>query len=285
MTSKILNGNQLANTIKLKLKTVVASLSEPPSLAIIMVGNDKPSEIYIEKKKEDCIQVGINCELIRFSQDTSHEDLIKKIQELNKNTIINGMIVQLPLPQQLSEHTSNILSYISPDKDVDGFHPYNLGALALRNPTAMRPCTPKGVMKLLQETQENLKGQNALVIGASNHVGRPMALELLLAGCTVTIAHRFTKNLQELVQNADILISAVGKPKFILSDNIKKNAIAIDIGISPLSNGSITGDFDFETAKMKTKWISPVPGGVGPMTRAMLLENTLFAKIGHPIEY
>ena len=207
-------------------------------------------------------------------ESTSQEELLALIEQLNNDSEIDGILVQLPLPAHID--TETVIEHIAPHKDVDGFHPYNIGRLAQRIPL-LQPCTPKGVITLLRSTGIDLKGQEAVVVGASNIVGRPMALELLLAGCTTTVCHRWTKDLESQVRRADILVVAVGKPNFIPGDWIKAGAIVIDVGINRLENGKLTGDVEFDTAKQKAGWITPVPGGVGPMTVATLLENTLYA--------
>jgi methylenetetrahydrofolate dehydrogenase (NADP+)/methenyltetrahydrofolate cyclohydrolase len=219
--------------------------------------------------------VGIDSVLYRLPYGTSETELLDRIDALNNDPMVTGILVQLPLPDHIQE--DNIVERIAPHKDVDGFHPYNLGRLAQRRPL-LRPCTPHGIIHLLNESGVNVRGKHAVVVGASNIVGRPMMLELLLEGATVTICHRFTENLAEHVRQADILVVGVGKPKFIQGDWIKPGAVVIDVGINRLDNGSLVGDVDFEAAKKQARLITPVPGGVGPMTVAMLMLNTVLAQ-------
>lgn len=276
MTATILDGKTLAATIQTQIKKVIQQLAKKgqhiPGLAVIIVGNDPASKIYVSHKRKACEEVGIKSFTYDLPENTTEKKLITLIDELNTNNEVDGILLQLPLPKHLNSEL--ILERIHANKDVDGFHPYNLGRLVARRPL-LRPCTPYGIIKLLEQAAIDLKGKNAVVVGASNIVGRPMALELLLKGCTVTVCHRFTKNLAEHIKQAEILITAVGKPGIIQSTWIKSDAIVIDVGINRQADGSIIGDIEFETAKEKASWITPVPGGVGPMTIAMLLENTL----------
>jgi len=241
---------------------------------VIIVGKDPASEVYVRSKRKGCEEVG----MVSFSYDlpetTSEKELLDFIDEMNARDDVDGILVQLPLPKHIDQET--IIESILPDKDVDGFHPYNVGRLAIRQPV-LRSCTPRGVMRLLESTGEPIRGKDAVVVGASNHVGRPMSLELLLAGCTVTTCHRFTKDTAAHVANADIVIAAVGKPGLVKGDWIKPGAIVIDIGISRTETGKLVGDVEFDTASDRAGWITPVPGGVGPMTVATLLLNTLEA--------
>lgn len=276
MTAKILNGKELAQQIQTQLRNDIQLLQRKPSLAVILVGNDAASKIYVSKKQEACKEVGIKSIIHDLPENTSEEALIKLIEQLNKDANIDGILVQLPLPSSIK--TQTIIERIHPNKDVDGFHPYNLGLLAQGKPY-FRSCTPYGIMRLLETTQIDLCGMNAVVVGASNIVGKPMALELLLAGCTVTICHSKTKDLSQHIKQADILISATGKLNIIESAWIKEGAIVIDVGIHRNEKEQIIGDIDFDTACKKASWITPVPGGVGPMTVAMLLSNTLLAAI------
>jgi methylenetetrahydrofolate dehydrogenase (NADP+)/methenyltetrahydrofolate cyclohydrolase len=238
------------------------------------VGNDPASHVYVRNKKNACIEVGIASIAYDLPLETTQEHLLSLVDELNSNDDVDGILVQLPLPAHLN--SNEILERIQPAKDVDGFHPFNLGRLAQRLP-ALRPCTPKGVMKLLESTGIDLHGQEAVVVGASNIVGRPMSLELLLAGCTVTTTHRFTRDLAFHVKRADIVVVGVGKPGLVKGEWIKEGAIVIDVGINRLSDGRLVGDVDYDIAAEKAGWITPVPGGVGPMTVACLMENTLEA--------
>ncbi|MDX8395414.1 MAG: bifunctional methylenetetrahydrofolate dehydrogenase/methenyltetrahydrofolate cyclohydrolase FolD, partial [Mariprofundaceae bacterium] len=247
-------------------------------LAVIIVGNDPASHVYVRNKKMACEKVGIASFSDELPADTTQQHLLGLIGELNANPKVDGILVQLPMPDHIDAET--IITAIDPAKDVDGFQPYNIGSLAARIP-ALRPCTPFGCMKLLEETGVDLHGQEAVVVGASNMVGRPMALELLLAGATTTIAHRFTKDLQSHVERADILVAAAGKQGLIKGEWIKPGAIVIDVGIHRMDDGKLTGDVNFETASKRASWITPVPGGVGPMTITMLLANTIQAFRNH----
>jgi methylenetetrahydrofolate dehydrogenase (NADP+)/methenyltetrahydrofolate cyclohydrolase len=240
----------------------------------VLIGDNPASKVYVGSKRRSCDEVGFKSVAYDLPEATPQEELLALIDKLNADDEIDGILVQLPLPAHIDSET--VIERIAPHKDVDGFHPYNIGRLAQRIPV-LQPCTPKGVITLLRSTGIDLKGQEAVVVGASNIVGRPMALELLLAGCTTTVCHRWTKDLESQVRRADILVVAVGKPNFIPGEWVKQGAIIIDVGINRLEDGSLTGDVDFEGAKQKAGWITPVPGGVGPMTVATLLENTLFA--------
>lgn len=278
MSAKIIDGKAVAADLKQQLKLAtterLAEGKRRPGLAVVLIGANPASQVYVGSKRKSCEEIGFKSEAYDLPETTSEEELLSLIDTLNQDDEIDGILVQLPLPQHISAET--VIERIAPHKDVDGFHPYNIGRLAQRNPQ-LRPCTPKGVITLLRTTGVDLKGLEAVVVGASNIVGRPMALELLLAGCTTTVCHRWTNNLEEQVRRADLLVVAVGKPGFIPGEWIKQGAIVIDVGINRLENGKLTGDVEFEKAKEKASWITPVPGGVGPMTVATLLENTLFA--------
>lgn len=278
MPSRILDGVKIAAGIKEQVKTGAAklqlSINRPPGLAMVLVGNDPASAIYVRNKSKACIKVGFKSVNKRLDESIDQAQLLQIIDDFNADPTIDGILVQLPLPKHLD--ASVVVDRIDPAKDVDGFHPCNLGYLAVRRPR-IRPATPKGVMHLLTYTGVELRGLNAVVVGASNHVGRPMGLELLLAGCTTTTVHKFTKNARSHIKDADILISAAGKPGLIRGDWIKSGAIVIDVGLTRHANGKICGDVDFEGAKKRAGWLTPVPGGVGPMTIAALLENTLEA--------
>lgn len=239
---------------------------------MILVGNDPASTIYVRNKRLACEEVGIKSVFHPLSADVTQDKLISLIHTLNHDETIDGILLQLPLPASIS--TDDVLETIDPKKDVDGFHPYNLGRLAQRRP-ALRPCTPQGVMLLLDHIHQSFENKHAVIIGASNIVGRPMALELLAAGCTVTVCHRMTKDIQPYVALADILVSAVGKPGLIKGHWIKEGSTVIDIGITRMADGTLLGDVEFETARQRAAWITPVPGGVGPMTVATLLKNSL----------
>lgn len=278
MTAHILDGKQIAASIRQTISEQVAQRLEQglraPGLAVILVGSDPASEVYVAHKRKDCEQVGFVSKAYDLPESTSQEELLNLIEQLNNDSEVDGILVQLPLPAHLD--SSALLERIRPEKDVDGFHPFNIGRLAQRMPL-LRPCTPKGIITLLEHTQIDLHGLNAVIVGASNIVGRPMALELLLAGCTTTITHRFTNNLEEHVRRADLVVVAVGKPGLVKGEWIKDGAIVIDVGINRTADGRLIGDVEFEVAAQKASWITPVPGGVGPMTRACLLENTLEA--------
>jgi methylenetetrahydrofolate dehydrogenase (NADP+) / methenyltetrahydrofolate cyclohydrolase len=278
MSAKIIDGKAVAADLKQQLKLAtterLAEGKRRPGLAVVLIGANPASQVYVGSKRKSCEEIGFKSEAYDLPETTSEEELLSLIDTLNQDDEIDGILVQLPLPQHISAET--VIERIAPHKDVDGFHPYNIGRLAQRNPQ-LRPCTPKGVITLLRTTGVELKGLEAVVVGASNIVGRPMALELLLAGCTTTVCHRWTNNLEAQVRRADLLVVAVGKPNFIPGEWIKQGAIVIDVGINRLDNGKLTGDVEFEKAKEKASWITPVPGGVGPMTVATLLENTLFA--------
>ena len=278
MTAKILNGSALAKELRAELAaevdTLLAGGGRPPGLAVILVGNDPASEIYVKHKRRDCEKVGFHSNVQHLSENVTQTDLEERIVALNEDPSIDGILVQLPLPDHI--RADRIIDRIDPRKDVDGFHPYNIGRLTLRRP-GLRPGTPKGIMQLLEHTGVALRGLDATIIGASNHVGRPMGLELLLAGCTVTTAHKFSKDARACARNADVLISAVGKPGLVRGDWIKPGAIVIDIGITRTQGDKLHGDVAFEEASEVAGWITPVPGGVGPMTRVAMLQNTLMA--------
>lgn len=278
MTPQILDGRACAEKVKIRVKEAIFARKKKgllaPSLSVILVGDDPASATYVRQKELACQAVGIRSMVYRMDNSILETELATKIDQCNADSNIHGILLQLPLPVHMN--TSYLIERIHPSKDVDGFHPYNLGRLIQRHP-ALRPCTPAGIVTLLRETNENLTGKHAVVVGASNIVGRPMALELLLAKCTITVCHRFTQNLSKHVNAADLLIVAIGKPGIIKSKWIKSGAIVVDVGFSRLNQNKIVGDIDFETAKEKAAWITPVPGGVGPMTVATLLENTLQA--------
>lgn len=278
MTAQILDGKAIAESLKQDLKRAtdirLKSGKRPPGLAVVLLGADPASEVYVSSKRRGCEEIGFKSTSYDLPVTTTEAELLELINTLNHNSEIDGILVQLPLPVHIN--ADNIIEHIAPHKDVDGFHPYNIGRLAQRNPQ-LRPCTPKGMITMLNETGIDLRGQEAVVIGASNIVGRPMSLELLLAGCTTTVCHRMTKDLELHVRRADILIVAVGRPNFIPGEWVKPGAIVLDVGINRLKDGSLVGDVEFHAAREKAAWISPVPGGVGPMTVATLLENTLYA--------
>lgn len=278
MSAKILDGKAIAAKVKASVRRQVQHRLNnnlpAPGLAVILVGENPASIAYVGHKQRACEEAGILFHCHRLPENIHQGELAAVIDDCNNDLTVHGILLQLPLPEQLQ--VNELLTKIAPEKDVDGFHPFNMGQLVLRSPT-LRPCTPYGVIQLLKETGEDLAGKNAVIVGASNIVGRPMALELLLTKCTVTICHRFTHNLSYHVQNADILISAIGKPGVIQSDWIKPDSIVIDVGFNRLEGGIIVGDIDFPTAIHRAGWITPVPGGVGQLTVATLLENTLRA--------
>ncbi len=278
MSAQIIDGKQIAQQVRHQVKADIdkrnAEGKRPPCLAVVLVGADPASHIYVKHKKQACKDVGIESTAYELSSDITQQALIELIDTLNADPGTDGILVQLPLPEQLD--TTAIIERIRPDKDVDGFHAFNLGRLAQRIP-ALRPCTPKGIMTLLKSTGVDLYGQEAVIVGASNIVGRPMTLELLLAGCTTTTTHRFTRDLEAHVRRADIVVVGVGKPGIVRGDWIKPGAIVIDVGINRLEDGSVVGDVEYAPAAERAAWITPVPGGVGPMTVASLMENTLEA--------
>jgi len=276
--AKIIDGKAVAQKIKDELQAKIQNRTNngqrPPGLAVILVGDDPASEVYVRNKRKACDQLGIKSVSHNLDDQTSEADLLGLIEQLNNDETVDGILVQLPLPAQID--SNKVLEAINHDKDVDGFHPYNIGRLVVRKPT-LRPCTPYGVMKLLEFTGEEIKGKHAVIVGASNIVGRPMGLELLLAGCTVTTCHRFTEDLEKFVSQADIAVVGVGRANIVKGSWIKPGAIVIDIGINRLANGKLTGDVDYQLASERASWITPVPGGVGPMTIAMLMQNTFYA--------
>ncbi len=278
MSAEVIDGKALAATIRQQIKTRVEALTSegkrPPGIAVILVGEDPASQVYVGHKRKACDEVGFHSVSRTLPADTSETELLNLIDRFNDDPAIDGILVQLPLPTQID--TETVIERIRPDKDVDGFHPYNIGRLAVRMPL-LRSCTPYGVIRLLDHVGETYKGRHAVIVGASNHVGRPMSLELLLAGATTTVCHRFTANLEEMVGCADILVVAVGKPGIVKGEWIKPGATVIDIGINRTAEGKLVGDVDFEAARQRAQWITPVPGGVGPMTVAMLMQNTLQA--------
>lgn len=278
MTAQLIDGKALAANLRQTVKSDISAHTSngrrSPGLAVILVGADPASEIYVRNKRRACEEVGIKSFFHSPAATSTEEELIALIHDLNADSSIDGILLQLPLPSHIN--SDNVLESIDPAKDVDGFHPYNLGRLAQRRPL-LRPCTPAGIMMMLDSINAAYKKSHAVIVGASNIVGRPMALELLLAGCTVSICHRFTSNLASFVQQADILVSATGKPDIINSEWIKPGAIVIDVGIHHLPDGTMIGDIDFAEALKRAAWITPVPGGVGPMTVATLLKNTLLA--------
>ena len=276
MSARILDGEVIAQSIKEEIATRtinrVNDRHRPPGLAIILVGDDPSSHVYVRLKKKDCEMVGFHTEIRLFDESASEHEVISCVQSFNRNENIDGILVQLPLPAQIDALT--VIKTINPEKDVDGIHPYNLGMLALRAP-AIRSCTSKGIMSLLGQTGIPIRGLDATVVGASNHVGRPTCLELLRAGCTVTSCHRFSRDTKSHVVSADIVISATGVAGLIKGHWIKPGAIVIDVGIERQKDGSLCGDIDFDSVVKVASWLTPVPGGVGPMTRVSILENLM----------
>ena len=278
MSAQLLDGEAIAASLRDQIKVQVASRvaagRRPPGLVVVLVGDNPASQVYVRNKQNACEQVGFQSELLRLPAETSQDELLELIDTLNARDDVDGILVQLPLPQQIDEN--KITEHILPTKDVDGFHPYNVGRLVLRQPL-LRPCTPKGVMTMLAHTGIDLVGKDAVIVGQSNIVGRPMFLELLMARCTVTVCHSKTKDLAAKLSGADIIVAAVGVPRFVKAEWVKPGAIVIDVGINRLEDGSLCGDVDTNAVAAVAGWITPVPGGVGPMTVATLLENTLLA--------
>ncbi|HSW93872.1 MAG TPA: bifunctional methylenetetrahydrofolate dehydrogenase/methenyltetrahydrofolate cyclohydrolase FolD [Gammaproteobacteria bacterium] len=278
MTAQLIDGKSFAATLRAEvaadIQTQIQQGKRQPALAVILAGLDPASMIYVNNKRQACEEVGIQSHFHHLPADVSEETLFALIQQLNQDPAVDGILLQVPLPDQFND--KKMLEWIDPKKDVDGFHPYNLGRLAQGRPL-FRSCTPFGIMTLLNTLPHDYRNQHAVIIGASYIVGRPMALELLLAGCTVTICQRSTRDLAEQVRQADIVISAVGIPNLIKGNWIKKGAIVIDVGTTRLPDGKLAGDIEFDEASRRAAFITPVPGGVGPMTVAMLLKNTLTA--------
>lgn len=282
MPAQIISGTNLSKQIKAnistQIKTYISEGKRAPGLAVILVGSDPASQVYVNSKRKSCEEIGIFSKSYDLPAETTEAELLQLIEQLNYDESVDGILVQLPLPKQID--STKVIEAILPHKDVDGFHPYNVGRLCQRIPT-LRSCTPYGVMKLLETTNIDLYGKHAVIVGASNIVGRPMAMELLLAGCTITVTHRFTEDLESHVRQADILVVAVGKPEFIPGSWVKSGAIVIDVGINRDTDGKLTGDVEYQVAAEKASFITPVPGGVGPMTVAMLMQNTLQAYRNH----
>jgi methylenetetrahydrofolate dehydrogenase (NADP+)/methenyltetrahydrofolate cyclohydrolase len=273
--ASILDGIEVSkaviDSVRKSIEKHVQQGGRRPGLAVVLVGSDPASSIYVRAKRRDCERAGILAQDYDLDAETSQQELLALIDRLNESPEVDGILVQLPLPSHIEE--ASVTNRINPEKDVDGFHAFNVGSLALRQP-GLRPCTPRGVMALLHYYGIANRSMHAVVVGASNIVGRPMALELLLTGSTVTVSHRFTRNLEEHVRSAELLISAIGKPGIVKSEWIRPGAIVVDVGINRLPDGKLVGDIEFATAAARAGWISPVPGGVGPMTRATLMVNT-----------
>lgn len=279
MSARILDGRRIADGVidhlRRRVRDRIDAGRRAPGLAVILVGDDPASTVYVRNKRRACRQIGFVSSDHDLPADTPESEVAALIDRLNDDPAIDGILLQLPLPPHIDAHA--LIHRIRPDKDVDGFHPENIGRLALRQP-GLRPCTPKGIMNLLAHTDRTVRGRHAVVVGASNHVGRPMALELLLAGCTTTICHRFTEDLARHIAEADILVVAVGKPGLVRGEWIRPGAIVIDVGINRGADGALVGDVEFGAAAARASWITPVPGGVGPMTVAMLMQNTFEAQ-------
>ncbi|EOX4447712.1 bifunctional methylenetetrahydrofolate dehydrogenase/methenyltetrahydrofolate cyclohydrolase FolD [Vibrio alginolyticus] len=278
MTAQNIDGTLISQTVRsevaARVKARVEAGLRAPGLAVVLVGEDPASQVYVGSKRRACEEVGFVSKSFDLPASSSEEELLALIDELNNDDEIDGILVQLPLPAGID--TTHVLERIHPEKDVDGFHPYNVGRLAQRIPK-LRSCTPKGIITLLDRYNIELRGKHAVVVGASNIVGRPMTLELLLAGCTTTTCHRFTKDLESHVRQADVVVVAVGKPNFIPGEWIKKGAVVVDVGINRLDSGKLVGDVEYDKARENASFITPVPGGVGPMTVASLIENTMLA--------
>ena len=278
MAARLIDGKQIAQDFRHAVRDAVdrrlARGQRAPGLAVILVGNDPASKIYVGKKIEACQQAGLVSQAIYPEADVSQDELLALIDRFNADDEIDGVLVQLPLPGHID--ATKVIERVRPDKDVDGFHPYNVGRLAQRVPQ-LRACTPLGIVRLLESINEPFRGRQAVVVGASNIVGRPMALEFLLKGATTTVCHRFTRDLEYEVGQAEILVVGVGKPGLIKGEWIREGATVIDVGMNRLDSGKLVGDIEFEAAAERAAWITPVPGGVGPMTVAMLMSNTLRA--------
>lgn len=278
MSANIIDGKRIASGIIDGIAATVRGREQAglrvPGLAVILVGDSAASRVYVRNKRNACARAGILSLAHDLPAETNEQDLLALIDELNRDPTVDGILVQLPLPEHIDPN--RVIDRIDPSKDVDGFHPYNVGRLAQRRPD-LRPCTPYGIMALLESTGIELAGKDAVVVGASNIVGRPMALELLHAGCTVTICHSRTRNLREKIAGAEILVVGVGKPGFVAGADVRPGAVVIDVGINRQDDGKLTGDVEFDAARERASWITPVPGGVGPMTVATLLRNTLRA--------
>jgi methylenetetrahydrofolate dehydrogenase (NADP+) / methenyltetrahydrofolate cyclohydrolase len=278
MGAKLLDGKKIAESVldnvRRRVRARAAAGQRAPGLAVVMVGEDPASAVYVRNKRRACERVGFVSFDFDLPAKTTQAELFALIDRLNDDPEVHGILVQLPLPPHID--TTALIQRIRPDKDVDGFHAENVGRLALRQP-GLRPCTPKGIMTLLAHTDRPVRGKHAVVVGVSNHVGRPMALELLLAGCTVTCCHKFTVDLAKHVGEGEILVVAVGKPGIVAGEWIRPGSVVIDVGINRMADGKLCGDVDYERGRERASWITPVPGGVGPMTVAMLVQNTLEA--------
>jgi len=277
MSAQVISGKEVAKSIREELRIETAELKEKgitPGLSVILVGDDPASHSYVKGKAKGCEEVGMNSEVILKDAEISQEELLAEIERLNNDSNVHGILVQLPLPKHIDEKA--VINAISPDKDVDGFHPVSVGKMMIGDDTYL-PCTPHGIIELIKRTGTEIKGKNAVVIGRSNIVGKPVSILLLQEHATVTICHSRTKNLQEVASQADILVAAIGKAQVITKDFIKPGAVVIDVGVNRIETGKLVGDVDFEGAAEVAGFITPVPGGVGPMTITMLLKNTVEA--------
>ena len=277
MTAKVIDGKEIAKKLRESIKAEVDKLKvdgKVPGLAVILVGIDPASQVYVGHKEKACKEAGFHSEVYKLAENTSQEELLSLIDKLNNDTNIHGILVQLPLPKHLDE--KEVINKISFNKDVDGFHPLSAGALFVGEKSLV-PCTPKGCIHLIKEVGYDLKGKKAVVVGRSNIVGKPVSILLLNENATVTICHSRTKDLKAELLEADVVVAAIGRPNFVTGDMIKPGAVVIDVGINRLDNGKLVGDVEYESAAEKAGWITPVPGGVGPMTIAMLMQNTLEA--------
>jgi methylenetetrahydrofolate dehydrogenase (NADP+)/methenyltetrahydrofolate cyclohydrolase len=278
--ARLIDGKAIAREVKNEVRAAVDRLralgQRPPGLAVVMVGDNPASQVYVRNKRTACEECGIRSVAIDLPQSTSEIELLARIDALNTDPEIDGILVQLPLPEHIRQ--TEVVERIDPRKDVDGFHPYNIGRLVERNPL-IRPCTPYGVIRMLEHIGVSVKGRHCVIVGASNIVGRPMSLELLLMGATTTVTHRFTEDLAQYVREAEILVAAAGKPGLIRGEWIRPGAVVVDVGINRREDGTLCGDVEFEAAARRAAWITPVPGGVGPMTVAMLMKNTLEAAL------
>lgn len=280
MAAKVLDGKRIADNLlddlAIRVQSRIAQGQSRPGLAVILVGDDAASSVYVRNKRKACERVGIQAHDFDLPSETTDDELIALIERLNEDPEIHGILMQLPLPN--GRDGTWLIDRIDPNKDVDGFHPMNVGRLALRQ-FGLRPCTPRGITTLLAYTDQPVRGKNAVIVGVSNHVGRPMGLELLIAGCTVTYCHKFTpaEVLEAQIRQADILVVAVGRPSMIPGEWVKLGAVVIDVGINRMEDGRLCGDVEYAEAAKRASWITPVPGGVGPMTVATLMQNTLEA--------
>lgn len=279
--AKLINGKEVSSKVKEEVRIETEKLLEKgikPGLAVVIVGNDPASRVYVNSKKRECEEVGFNSFEYALPEETSQEELLQLVEKLNNDEKVDGILCQLPLPKHINENA--VINSIIPDKDVDAFHPYNVGKIMIGD-FAFLPCTPAGVMELIDSTGIDISGKSCVVVGRSNIVGKPMSMLLLHRSGTVTICHSKTQNLKEICAGADILVAAVGKANFITPDMVKDGAVIIDVGMNRLENGKLCGDVDFNGAEKKASYITPVPGGVGPMTIAMLMKNTLTAAKMH----